>query len=69
MFLIVVVIIAVFGGMYVYRRGNRLSRHCRWRQTTPGHYRCLSCGGAVVSDGLPKHCRLRPRHEAPDEST
>ncbi|WP_114284369.1 hypothetical protein [Candidatus Halocynthiibacter alkanivorans] len=69
MFLIVFVIIAVFGGMYIYRRGNRLSRHCRWRQTTPGYYRCLSCGGAVVSGDLPRDCQLRSRHEAPDEST
>jgi hypothetical protein len=69
MFLIILVIIAVFGGMYVYRRGNRLSRHCRWRQTTPGHYRCLCCGGATVSDDLPKHCRLWQRDDGSDELT
>ena len=64
MFLIVIVIIAVFGGMYIYRRNNRLSRYCRWRQTTPGHYHCLFCGGAAVSGELPKDCQLRQRYEA-----
>jgi hypothetical protein len=69
MFLIVLVIIAVFGGMYIYRRGNRLSRNCRWRQARSGHYRCQACGGATVAEDLPKHCRLRQRNDGPDELT
>ncbi len=40
-------LIAVFVGMWFYRRGNTLSRECRWRaerHSGENHYRCAACG-------------------------
>ncbi len=59
-----VVIIAVFVGMWLMRRGSTLTRDCRWRADAaagPGHYRCAACGATCVVDkGSPRDC-LRPR--------
>ena len=39
------VIIAVFVGMWLMRRGSTLTRECRWRaEGGGGRFRCAACG-------------------------
>ncbi|MBI1218425.1 MAG: hypothetical protein GC186_07740 [Rhodobacteraceae bacterium] len=56
------VIIAVFVGMWLARRGSTLTRECRWRADgDAGQYRCAACGAVCTlpPGKKPRQC-LKP---------
>ncbi|PJF07867.1 hypothetical protein [Pseudorhodobacter sp. MZDSW-24AT] len=59
--LLLILLLAVLGYMWITRRNSTLTRACRWRQErAAGQWRCVSCGAVVPGGVAPRDC-LRPR--------
>lgn len=57
------VILAVFIGMWLMRRGSTLTRDCRWRaEGGGGRFRCAACGAVcdLAPGKQPRQCLKAP---------
>lgn len=56
---ILLLLLAVFGYLWMARRGATLTRACRWRADRslgPGSWRCAVCRAVTESQRAPRHC-------------
>ncbi|NEX47455.1 hypothetical protein [Pseudotabrizicola algicola] len=59
--LLLILLLAVLGYMWITRRNSTLTRSCRWRQErSAGQWRCVSCGAVKPGEAEPRDC-FRPR--------